>query len=162
MRTDRLRKKVKKIMELRDLLRQEAIKKYNELDKETQLNLQKQYDIAKYDSKIQKMGARFEDFLRFMLDLKISVRRAKSGELEYEIKPENKPKIIIQRAQNLVDRIRGIEDDYSINLNKYKNGEISLKQFGLIYRACRKSLSIKQRELNKLQKFSKSSKTCFS
>ena len=147
-------------MEIRNRLRHEAKKKYDRLDSEGQLNLQQQHDHAKYDQKIKKMGGTFEDFLRWMFDLKIHVRN-KNGQIEYEVKPINKAKIIKQKLQTLGKSIKRIKEDYSINLNKYKNGEIPIEEFGLIYRACKKSLSIKQRELNKLHKFSKSSKICF-
>jgi hypothetical protein len=153
--------KLKKVMELQNLLRQEAIKKYNKLDKETQLRLQKQYDFAKYDSKIQKMGGAFEDFLRWMFDLRIYIRY-KNGQIEYEVKPENKHKIIKQKLQNVSNSIKRIKNDYSISMCKYYNGDISSNEFGYRYQSCKKSLSRIQRELNKLQKLSKSSKTCFS
>ena len=105
------------------------------------------------------MGGTFEDFLRFMFELTISVRKSKSGEIEFVIKPRDKRKFIRQRANNLASSIKRIKDNYSVNLAKYKNGDLSPKEFGFIYKACKKNLSIKQRELNKLDKFSKSSKT---
>ena len=107
-----------------------------------------------WQKNIQRMGGTYDDFLRFMYDYKI-YRRKKNGKIEYEIEPKNLCRIIKQRAIKLHYSIKKVKNDYSINLLKYNNGEISWNEFGRKYQSCKKSLETKQRELNKLKKLSK-------
>jgi hypothetical protein len=142
------------IIEAINILRSEARKTYNQTDRATQMDYQMQYDYAKNDQNIQRMGGTYDDFLRFMYDYKI-YRRKKNGKIEYEIEPKNLCRIIKQRAIKLHYSIKKVKNDYSINLLKYNNGEISWNEFGRKYQSCKKSLETKQRELNKLKKLSK-------
>jgi len=143
------------IKESQNILRIAAMEKYNQTDRATQMDYQKQYDFAKDDRNMQRMGGTFDDFLRSMFDYTI-YQRKKNGKIEYEIKPKNLHRIIRQRAHNLHNDLKNIKDDYSINMFKYNRGEISWKQLGCRYQSCKKSLGIKQRELNKLQRLTKS------
>jgi hypothetical protein len=143
------------IIEAQNILRKAAKNAYNQSNEQIQMDYQMQYDFAKDDRKIQRMGGTFDDFLRFTFDYTIC-RIRKNGKIEYEIKPNNLRRIIMQRARNFSKIKKKIIDDYTINLPKYWNGEISSKEFRCKYQSCKKALSTKQRELNKLQKLLKS------